>query len=696
MGDNMVPEDVKPLITPATKSDRKPGTKPQSQSEPKTTAKQAPEGTIIKPKLKSVKQAEIVESPLEKLKRLENAQPVEVEEPESEEEFVSSLPSYNIPTKREKTDLEEYDSPDKERQQKLQPEKDEPLPDWERLKKKPESKKDSNEIVLGRGQIPEKEDDDTLALKASQKLGTHDLEPSMKLKSFALKTQKGSEPGSQEQEPVHERREVNKGKEIEDQQEPARKEAPSGKKQEVKRPSHKGKEIPMLEDNMMPEDVQPLIKPASKTDRKPGTKPQSQGELKTMTEQLPEGTIIKPKLKSLKQAEIVESPLEKLKRLENAKPMEIEESESEEEFVSTLPTYDLPNKREKTDLEQYDTSDKEKKPKLTPEEDEPLSEWERLKRKPGSEKDPNEIVLGKGKIPAFDDHENVLKLKRRQKSPLKDEEESLLLTPFDKPKAKGERKPLEDPSLENMGKLNKQPSKQEIDVNEKEIDGPGEVTNRLETKTEPMIKIKSEDKQLQKDVEPKPKETKTSKPENAEKQPLIKDMYTPVDKPNLKKVKPDELDETPLEKLKKLENAKPIEIEDPLPDHGEMISLLPNYEIPTKGEKTKLDDFKKHEKDIGPKPKKEEEKQPAKWDMLGPKETESSEQTNMVLGRAKKSEKNGIKELELKKPQIGHEPESLPSSDLIPIGTSKDEPKMLADSPRVAAGETLQKSIPMK
>merc|ERR1712228_882391 len=481
--DNMVPDDVKPQITPASKTDRKPGTKPQSQSEPNTTAKQAPEGTMIKPKLKSVKQAEVVESPLEKLKRLENAQPTEVEELETEEEIVSTLPMYNIPSKREKTDLKEYDSPDKERQQKLQPEKDEPLPDWERLKKKPESKKDSNEIVLGRGQIPEKDDDDTLALKASQKLGTHDLEPSMKLKSFALKTQKGSEPGSQEQEPVHERREVNKGKEIEDQQEPARKEAPSGKKQEVKRPSHKGKEIPMLEDNMMPEDVQPLIKPASKTDRKPGTKPQSRGELKTMTEQLPEGTIIKPKLKSLKQAEIVESPLEKLKRLENAKPMEIEESESEEEFVSTLPTYDLPNKREKTDLEQYDTSDKEKKPKLTPEEDEPLSEWERLKREPGSEKDPNEIVLGKGKIPAFDDHENVLKLKRRQKSPLKDEEESLLLTPFDKPKAKGERKPLEDPSLENMGKLNKQPSKQEIDVNEKEIDGPGEVTNRLETKT---------------------------------------------------------------------------------------------------------------------------------------------------------------------------------------------------------------------
>merc|ERR1712228_958258 len=143
----------------------------------------------IQQPIKSVKQDEKVESPLEKLKRLENAQPVEVEEPESEEEFVSTLPTYNIPSKREKTDLEEYDFLDKERQQKLQPEKDEPLPDWERLKKKSESKKDTNKIVLGRGAISEKDGDDELTLKASQKPGTVDLEPSMKLKSFALKKQ---------------------------------------------------------------------------------------------------------------------------------------------------------------------------------------------------------------------------------------------------------------------------------------------------------------------------------------------------------------------------------------------------------------------------------------------------------------------------------------------------------------------------
>merc|ERR1712228_674682 len=335
-------EDIQQPIKPVKKTDKKPGTKPKAQSDQTPTPKQIPEGTMLKSKLKSVKQDEKVESPLEKLKRLENAQPVEVEEPESEEEFVSTLPMYNIPSKREKTDLKEYDSPDKERQQKLQPEKDEPLPDWERLKKKPESKKDPNEIVLGRGTIPEKDGDDTLALKASQKPGTVDLEPSMKLKSFALKKQKKiSEPGSQEKEPVHKQREVNKGKGTEDQKEPARTEAPAGDKKEVKTASQKRKDTPTLKDNMVPEDVKPLITPATKSDRKPGTKPQSQSEPKTTAKQAPEGTIIKPKLKSVKQAEIVESPLEKLKRLENAQPVEVEEPESEEEFVSSLPSYNI-------------------------------------------------------------------------------------------------------------------------------------------------------------------------------------------------------------------------------------------------------------------------------------------------------------------------------------------------------------------
>ena len=120
----------------------------------------------------------------------------------------------------------------------------------------------------------EKDGDDTLALKASQKPGTVDLEPSMKLKSFALKKQKKiSEPGSQEKEPVHKQREVNKGKGTEDQKEPARTEAPAGDKKEVKTASQKRKDTPTLKDNMVPEDVKPLITPATKSDRKPGNSP---------------------------------------------------------------------------------------------------------------------------------------------------------------------------------------------------------------------------------------------------------------------------------------------------------------------------------------------------------------------------------------------------------------------------------------
>merc|ERR1712228_707814 len=230
-----------------------------------------------------------------------------------------------------------------------------------------------------------------------------------------------------------------------------------------------------------------------------------------------------------------------------------------------------------------------------------------------------------GRIPAFDDHENVLKLKRRQKSPLKDEEESLLLTPFDKPKAKGERKPLEDPSLENMGKLNKQPSKQEIDVNEKEIDGPGEVTNRLETKTEP-----------------KPKETKTSKPETKtikdSKEKLGSTEKQPENKQKLKKIDQREAAESPLEKLKRLENAKPVEIGDSGPDPGELTSTLPVYDLPSKREKTKLKEYKTEEKDVSPRVTMKKEQEKTEWEKLMPKREQTPEKTPLIiLGKGDKS-----------------------------------------------------------
>merc|ERR1712228_982298 len=61
---------------------------------------------------------------------------------------------------------------------------------------------------------------------------------------------------------------------------------------------------------------------------------------------IPGKDLEKPKLKKVKAEAISESPLEKLKRLENAKPIELIHSDDDDEFQSELPDYDLPTKRE--------------------------------------------------------------------------------------------------------------------------------------------------------------------------------------------------------------------------------------------------------------------------------------------------------------------------------------------------------------
>ena len=80
------------------------------------------------------------------------------------------------------------------------------------------------------------------------------------------------------------------------------------------------------------------------------------------------------------------------------------ESEPEEEFVSSLPIYDLPSKREKTDLEQYDTPENVQPHKVKPVVDESSPDWDRLKKKEKSEEDPIKIIPGKGKIPGKKRH----------------------------------------------------------------------------------------------------------------------------------------------------------------------------------------------------------------------------------------------------------------------------------------------------
>ena len=86
-----------------------------------------------------------------------SAKPTDIPEPEPEKEFTSSLPNYDLPTKRGKTDLEQYDNPEKFQPETLKSTKDELNPDWDRLKKKPISEKKTNEISLGKGIVSGKQ-----------------------------------------------------------------------------------------------------------------------------------------------------------------------------------------------------------------------------------------------------------------------------------------------------------------------------------------------------------------------------------------------------------------------------------------------------------------------------------------------------------------------------------------------------------
>merc|ERR1712098_652014 len=56
---------------------------------------------------------------------------------EPEAEFVSTLPDYDLPSKRDKTQLEVFEVPEHADKSRKKNEKVESEPDWERLTKKP-------------------------------------------------------------------------------------------------------------------------------------------------------------------------------------------------------------------------------------------------------------------------------------------------------------------------------------------------------------------------------------------------------------------------------------------------------------------------------------------------------------------------------------------------------------------------------
>jgi hypothetical protein len=102
------------------------------------------------PKLKKTKPDSTSESPLEKLKRLEDEKPTEIVYSD-EEIIVSELPEYSLPTRREKTMLENYEALPQETQPKLVNPKEAPDAKWDKLKKKNSEPENNTKIVLGKG-----------------------------------------------------------------------------------------------------------------------------------------------------------------------------------------------------------------------------------------------------------------------------------------------------------------------------------------------------------------------------------------------------------------------------------------------------------------------------------------------------------------------------------------------------------------
>merc|ERR1712228_506258 len=94
---------------------------------------------------------------------------------------------------------------------------------------------------MGKGKKSEKEGDDTLKLKAAQKPGTVETEPSIELKPFDSKKQKKIiELDTKEKEPAHEHGDFSKGKRTE-MIPPARTKDSAGDKQDVKKATPKKK-----------------------------------------------------------------------------------------------------------------------------------------------------------------------------------------------------------------------------------------------------------------------------------------------------------------------------------------------------------------------------------------------------------------------------------------------------------------------
>ena len=83
--------------------------------------------------------------------------------------------------------------------------------------------------------------------------------------------------------------------------------------------------------------------------------------------------------------------------------------------------------------------------------------------------------------------------------------------------------------------------------------------------------------------------------------------------------------------------AKAIDTGDSDSEPEELVSALPDYDLPLKRERTKLEELKGEEKALKQKPKKEKEKYPEEWEKLKAKQPEEPQRKKSLnMGQGKK------------------------------------------------------------
>merc|ERR1711990_1262353 len=163
-------------------------------------------------------------------------------------------------------------------------------------------------------------------------------------------------------------------------------------------------------------------------------------------------TMVKPRTESSKPTYEAEKPhetykprtfVDHAKQIQSAKPISSDEEESEFSPVeSQRPSYELPERRQKSKLLYHEPSEREEKTKNKPLLKEETPDWEKLKQKDEKSPDPKQnIQIGKGrgtdKIPEKD-----LNLIKRQGDVFPEDDKPMQLKPFDsvKPSTKDETK----------------------------------------------------------------------------------------------------------------------------------------------------------------------------------------------------------------------------------------------------------------